>query len=1693
MTENQNTGLNSGLSSGGDASVFGTNQLPDVFGIVKTKLQQAASSPDLFSQVFGDKANTAEIQAVRSQWSVGDFSQLPSVQFLAAANMNGADGAYASSTKTVYLSDSLLHAGAAGVLTEELFHWLDDKVGVDTKGDEGELARMLVFGAPMSIAELARIKQEDDRGFITVNGQQVAVEMDAVSASATSLQSAQNIGVLGSATRVFTGSVGGNINDNYLKLQVSTTSQFTVALSGMTRNVNLRLFNEQGSLIQGSANTGTATDTINRTLNAGIYYVNVYRERAGEVVVALPGADVTSYSLNLMAPTSIPVVPPPSSVPVITAPPSTASGTSVGAVPAPFVRVTSPNGGNSVVRGGVANITWQDNIAENVRIDLYKGGSFYRNITTSTPSTGSFNWTVPTDIVPNLASGTPNWVSLGSDYEIRIRSVTNSAIIDSSDAKFSIVGKQSNDLFGTLFVLNQSAVKAGGTVDYSYTVRNDGTDAVGASKVGLYLSSDAKSTTGDVFLGEISVGGLDAKTTSAVFKGTLTLPSQGNLFYKGDKSYFVKAIADYKNVIAETNEANNAGQTLGNDYGAIAVTDTTPFVRVTSPNGGNDVVRGGVANITWQDNIAENVRIDLYKGGSLYRNIVSSTPSTGSFSWLVPSDIVSGLPSSTPNWVSLGSDYQIRVQSVANSAIFDGSDANFSITGKQSNDLFGSSFTIAPTSVNAGSTIQYAYTIRNNGSDPTSLFKVSFYISPDTTFTTSDYLVGEITTSIGARTSKTFDAALNSASFNNYLNLPAVGNSFWSGDKVYYIGAIADSQNVIAETNEGNNSGQVSGNDYSSISITGTTPVTKYDFKFSYNNGSGDYYTGFVYGTSGAYYTGKTINAGLGQYQILNESNSGTSADVGKVFLTTYYDADSSKASYTPNSYLQTQPSGTKGLSSEGDYVYSNGNVWAFSASVEADVPNSGSTTIITQPPANSSGGTSLNAQVASQILPYYSELSAAQQNKLGNSLSPNATNTNGSWRQDFQNGVIIAWSGSTPTVYFNDGTKYDLPNSLIQALPIVGTLTTSGNISGNLSSSDARDQSRATFYDDYALSGFSSGQQVRLTLTASGFTPQIFLVDAVSGQTQQQSTVIQNGNQTILDFVVPTTGNYRVRVTSGNANQTGSYTLASGSIPVTPLAPSGSTGSIGNPTTSNPASSGSSLTGTVISMGSNLNIRASDTATSSIVGNLAPSSSVTFDGWANGGSYTDINGKTSNLWYRIAGTSNWVAGAYITGISTANLPQLSTPTNPTNPSGGTVSNPIGGSTPSKPIGGGTTTGGSGIASGDTSNPAGSAGIGNTTSKGFQSVLDGIENIYSKAVASISAFSSINSISGSKISIQVEEDPSLKARNQQLQEIDKQLENWFLDLNTRNALNTQRIILERARDEIIWQLGNDGKFGVNLSQFGLSKPIEAVDDTWIVIHGWNDSPQGWGMNNLSQAVQNYSIAKPKQVLVVDWSEGSKTGDDSFPNPLRLAHAAGRIESVADAVVKLLEKAGLIGKKINFIGHSLGAYVSAEISERLTKLNAKPEQLILLDPANNFTLNTVGKSYNPNVDYKNVSKFSRAFYGSAAGDTASNANESFKIEYNWQVSNPGARHGDVVTLFANFLQRPQGGVSRYFGLEDSKTLDFVKHGPNWDWSGQWRGIDGTIKADWTSDGWIYPKEFYFKSSKTDKDETWYENT
>src|SRR5665213_1675755 len=93
---------------------------------------------------------------------------------------------------------------------------------------------------------------------------------------------------------------------------------------------------------------------------------------------------------------------------------------------APFLSLTSPNGGEFWRRGLKYFVQWQGNLGEAVNIDLYKSGAYLTGIATNAPSTGAYQWQVGLSLVP------------GNDYAIRITSSTNSSLFAASHAPFSI-------------------------------------------------------------------------------------------------------------------------------------------------------------------------------------------------------------------------------------------------------------------------------------------------------------------------------------------------------------------------------------------------------------------------------------------------------------------------------------------------------------------------------------------------------------------------------------------------------------------------------------------------------------------------------------------------------------------------------------------------------------------------------------------------------------------------------------------------------------------------------------------------------------------------------------------------------------------------------------------------------------------------------------------------------------------------------------------------------------------------------------------------------------------------------------------------------------------------------------------------------------------------------------------------------
>ncbi|OKH44624.1 hypothetical protein NIES2101_28185 [Calothrix sp. HK-06] len=127
--------------------------------------------------------------------------------------------------------------------------------------------------------------------------------------------------------------------------------------------------------------------------------------------------------------------------------------------------------------------------------------------------------------------------------------------------------------------------------------------------------------------------------------------------------------------------------------------------------------------------------------------------------------------------------------------------------------------------------------------------------------------------------------------------------------------------------------------------IGSVTPLTSPGYQyytFTYSYGNGDSYTGYGYAESNKYTTNQYIydtssneTGYKGNYQINSVTNyTGATSLINQVYVSSYYDGDSSKKYYTPAS-----GSGSSGLGSEYGYLVSNNfNTYFGSKYYEADI-----------------------------------------------------------------------------------------------------------------------------------------------------------------------------------------------------------------------------------------------------------------------------------------------------------------------------------------------------------------------------------------------------------------------------------------------------------------------------------------------------------------------------------------------------------------------------------------------------------------------------------------------------------------------------------------------------------------------------------------------------------------------------------
>jgi hypothetical protein len=166
-----------------------------------------------------------------------------------------------------------------------------------------------------------------------------------------------------------------------------------------------------------------------------------------------------------------------------------------------------------------------------------------------------------------------------------------------------------------------------------------------------------------------SFGGVGSDVRIELYKGgVLNLKITSSTDNDGSYLWSIPSdqAVDFDYQIKITSTANPSYYDYSNDDFSII---NEPLITVTSPNGGESWHRGTSQNITWDSvgDVGPDVRIELYKGGSLNLKIISSTANNGSYNWSIPSD------------QTIDSDYKIKIASASNPALFDESDDYFSI------------------------------------------------------------------------------------------------------------------------------------------------------------------------------------------------------------------------------------------------------------------------------------------------------------------------------------------------------------------------------------------------------------------------------------------------------------------------------------------------------------------------------------------------------------------------------------------------------------------------------------------------------------------------------------------------------------------------------------------------------------------------------------------------------------------------------------------------------------------------------------------------------------------------------------------------------------------------------------------------------------------------------------------------------
>ena len=476
------------------------------------------------------------------------------------------------------------------------------------------------------------------------------------------------------------------------------------------------------------------------------------------------------------------------------------------------VSAITPNSG-ALVPGGTLSVT---DTVQNIG-SASTGASSIVAYSLSTDTTYGNGDDIPlatTRSVTTLAAGAsstatrslaiPSSTPVGT-YYVCAKADSTDAVIESNESNNSLcstatVGLTNPDLIISAASTAASSVAPGKSFSLSNTAKNQGSLNAGQFIIAFHLSTNAVYGDGDdiALTATRTVTSLGAGKTSTA-STSLLVPATVPL---GD--YYVCAMADRDNTVAEADETNNSACTAA----VIHVTYSDLTMTAVTPNA-SSLSGTGTLSVTNSATNLSGVAVPVSFKVGFVLSPTASYDDPGAIATATTRTVASGLAGGATSTATTTltfsastppGNYYVCAKADSAGSVTESDETNNTLCSAGTvtvpmADLIMSAVTMTATTVAPGTNITLSNTAKNQGQFPAGSFTIAYHLSTNNTYGDGDDIAITQTRTV------TSLAALGTNTASTLLTVPSttpLGS--------YYVCALADSNNTVPESDEANNS-----------------------------------------------------------------------------------------------------------------------------------------------------------------------------------------------------------------------------------------------------------------------------------------------------------------------------------------------------------------------------------------------------------------------------------------------------------------------------------------------------------------------------------------------------------------------------------------------------------------------------------------------------------------------------------------------------------------------------------------------------------------------------------------------------------------------------------------------------------------------------------------------------------------------